>query len=175
MKVIGFAGFSGSGKTTLIEAVIPLLVARGLRVSLVKHAHHDFDVDQPGKDSYRHRAAGANEVVVTSSRRWVLMHELRGAPEPSLHDHLRRLSGCDIALVEGFKRAAISKIEVHRAAADLPLIYLTDPHVVAVATDQKLATLLPQLNLNNPADIADFIEGYGNLAAIPLSKLTKAS
>ena len=175
MKVIGFAGFSGSGKTTLIAAVIPLLVARGLRVSLIKHAHHDFEVDQPGKDSHRHRAAGASEVLVASNRRWVLMHELRGAPEPSLDDHLRRLSGCDIALVEGFKREPIAKIEVHRAKAGLPLIYPADHHVVAVATDEKLATLLPQLDINDPADIANFIQGYGNLAAMPLNKLSKAS
>ncbi|MEO5862011.1 MAG: molybdopterin-guanine dinucleotide biosynthesis protein B [Burkholderiales bacterium] len=175
MKVIGFAGFSGSGKTTLIEAVIPLLVSRGLRVSLIKHAHHDFDVDRPGKDSYRHRAAGADEVLVTSSRRWVVMHELRDAAEPSLNDHLRRLSDCDIALVEGFKRAPITKIEVHRAALNAPLIYPTDPHVVAVATDEKLSTLLPQLDINDPADIANFIQGHGDVLAIPLNKLTKAS
>jgi molybdopterin-guanine dinucleotide biosynthesis adapter protein len=174
MKVIGFAGFSGSGKTTLIEAVIPILVARGLRVSLIKHAHHDFDVDQPGKDSHRHRNAGASEVLVASSKRWVLMHELRDATEPSLSDHLMRLSDCDIALVEGFKREPIAKIEVHRAAADLPLLYLTDSNVVAIATDEKLDTALPQLDLNDPANIANFIQGYGNVIAIPLNKLTKA-
>lgn len=175
MKVIGFAGFSGSGKTTLIEAVIPLLVARGLRVSLIKHAHHQFDVDQPGKDSYRHRAAGANEVLVASSQRWALMHELRGAPEPSLDDHLRRLSDCDIALVEGFKREPIAKIEVHRARAALPLIYPADPHVVAIATDEKLDTALPQLDINDPADIAKFIQAYDNVVKLPLNKLTKVS
>ena len=175
MKVIGFAGFSGSGKTTLIEAVIPLLVARGLRVALIKHAHHDFDVDQPGKDSHRHRTAGASEVLVASSRRWVLMHELRGAPEPSLNDHLRRLTDCDIALVEGFKREPIAKIEVHRAAAGVPLIYPTDAHVIAVATDEKLETLLPQLDLNDRAGIADFIQGYGNVITMHPNKLTKAS
>ncbi len=175
MKVIGFAGFSGSGKTTLIEAVMPLLVARGLRVVLIKHAHHDFDVDQPGKDSYRHRAAGASEVLVASSKRWVLMHELRGAPEPTLSDHLRRLSDCDIALVEGFKREPVAKIEVHRACVDLPLIYPEDSYVVAVATDEKLETLLPQLDINDPVAIADFIQGYGNVINMPLNQYTKAS
>ncbi len=174
MKVIGFAGFSGSGKTTLIEAVIPLLVARGLRVSLIKHAHHDFDVDRPGKDSYRHRAAGASEVLVTSSLRWVVMHELRGAPEPMLNDHLCRLSDCDIALVEGFKRAPIAKIEVHRVALNSPLIYPADPHIIAVATDGKLNTLLPQLDINDPGDVANFIQGFCDALAIPLNKLTKA-
>jgi molybdopterin-guanine dinucleotide biosynthesis adapter protein len=175
MKVIGFAGFSGSGKTTLIEAVMPLLVARGLRVALIKHAHHDFDVDQPGKDSYRHRAAGASEVLVASSKRWVLMHELRGAPEPTLNDHLRRLSNCDIALVEGFKREPIAKIELRRSGVDSPLIYPTDPHVIAVATDEKLDTLLPLLDINDPLAIANFIHAYGNVIAMPLNQLTKAS
>lgn len=175
MKVIGFAGFSGSGKTTLIEAVIPLLVAHGARVSLIKHAHHEFDVDQPGKDSYRHRAAGAKEVLVASSQRWALMHELRGAPEPSLDDHLRRLSACDIVLVEGFKHESIAKIELHRAQAALPLIYPTDPYVVAIATDEQLDTTLPQLNINDPSDIAHFIQAYGNVVAMPLNKLTKTS
>lgn len=173
MKVIGFAGYSGSGKTTLIEAVIPLLVARGLKVSLIKHAHHDFDVDQPGKDSHRHRAAGASEVLVTSNRRWALMHELRGDSEPSLNDHLRRLSNCDIALVEGFKHEPIAKIEVHRAAAGSPLLHAADPYVVAVATDVKLDTLLPQLDLNAPLEIANFIQDLGNVIAMPFNKLTK--
>lgn len=160
MKVIGFAGYSGSGKTTLIEAVIPLLVARGLRVSLIKHAHHSFDVDQPGKDSYRHRAAGAREVLVSSQQRWVLMHELRGDAEPSLNELLARLSPCDIAIVEGFKRERIAKIEVHRAAAATELLYLNDPHIIAIATDTPLDTVLPQFSINNPAAIADFIVGF---------------
>ena len=154
---------------------MPLLVARGLRVALIKHAHHDFDVDQPGKDSYRHRAAGASEVLVASSKRWVLMHELRGAPEPTLNDHLRRLSNCDIALVEGFKREPIAKIEVHRAGVDLPLIHPEDSHVVAVATDEKLDTSLPQLDINEPSAIVDFIQGYGNVINMPFNQYTKAS
>ncbi|HSE00307.1 MAG TPA: molybdopterin-guanine dinucleotide biosynthesis protein B, partial [Burkholderiales bacterium] len=107
MKIFGFAGWSGSGKTTLIEKLIPLFVARGLRVSLIKHAHHAFDVDQPGKDSYRHRHAGCGEVLVSSSRRWALVHELRGAPEPGFAELIERLSPCDLVLIEGFKRERV--------------------------------------------------------------------
>ena len=136
MRVFGFAGWSGSGKTTLIERLIPVLVERGHRVSLVKHAHHDFDVDQRGKDSYRHREAGAAEVLVSSAKRWALMHELRDAPEMSLADALERLSPCDLALVEGFKAAAIPKLEVHRPAVGKPLLYPDDPYIVAFATDE---------------------------------------
>src|SRR5918994_6629869 len=112
MKVIGIAGYSGSGKTTLIEKVIPVLVRAGLRVSLIKHAHHEFDIDQPGKDSYRHRHAGCAEVLITSSRRWALIHELRGAPEPLLSEQVKHLSPCDLLLVEGYKREPIPKLEV---------------------------------------------------------------
>jgi molybdopterin-guanine dinucleotide biosynthesis adapter protein len=170
MNVVGFAGYSGNGKTTLIEAVIPLLVGRGLRVSLIKHAHHRFDVDQPGKDSYRHRAAGAAEVLVSSQQRWVLMHELREESEPSLDEHLKRLSPCDVVLVEGFKRAPIAKIEVHRAAAATPLLFPDDPHIIAIATDEALETRIPQLNINDAAEIADFICGIIEKVAVPLSK-----
>src|SRR5688572_32065600 len=112
MKIFGFAGYSGSGKTTLIEQLIPLFTAHGLAVSLIKHAHHTFDVDTPGKDSWRHRKAGCTEVLVTSSRRWVLMHELSGAPEPSLAELVQCMSACDLLLVEGFKREPIPKVEV---------------------------------------------------------------
>src|ERR1700752_2606631 len=112
MKIIGIAGYSGSGKTTLIEKVIPLLAREGLRVSLVKHAHHEFDVDVPGKDSYRHRHAGCTEVLVSSSKRWALMHELRGAEEPTLQDQLTHLSPCDVLIVEGYKSEPIPKVEV---------------------------------------------------------------
>lgn len=157
MKVIGFAGYSGSGKTTLIEAVIPLLVARGLRVSLIKHAHHSFDVDQPGKDSYRHRAAGASEVLVSSRQRWVLMHELRDEVEPKLDELLYRISPCDVVIVEGFKRAPIAKIEVHRAVAGARLLYPHDPHIIAIASDEQHDAALPQFSINQPAVIADFI------------------
>ena len=157
MKIIGIAGYSGSGKTTLIEKVIPVLVREGLRVSLVKHAHHEFDVDQPGKDSYRHRHAGCTEVLVSSSERWALMHELRGAAEPTLQQQLKQLSPCDLVIVEGFKAEPIPKLEVHRRDSKLPLLHPDDAHIVAVATDEPLETALPQLDVNDPAAIARFI------------------
>jgi len=161
MRVFGFAGWSGSGKTTLIEAVIPKLTARGLTVSLVKHAHHAFDIDQPGKDSYRHRAAGCTEVLISSAARWALMHELRGGPELSLFDALARLAPCDIVLVEGYKRAPIPKLEVWRAALGKPLLHPQDPHIVAVAADPVGAAggALPELPLTDAAAVATFITG----------------
>ena len=157
MKVFGFAGWSGSGKTTLIEQLIPRFVKRGLGVSLIKHAHHTFDVDQPGKDSYRHRHAGASEILVTSSRRWVLMHELRGAHEPPFEEQLKRMSPCDLLLVEGFKFAPIPKLEVWRAETGEPLLHPNDPHIVAVASDARVETKLPLLDLNDVDGIAGFI------------------
>lgn len=157
MKVFGFVGFSGAGKTTLIEQLIPRLVSQGLRVSLMKHAHHDFDIDQPGKDSWRHRQAGATEVMITSTHRWVLMHELRGEPEPDLQTQLRRFEPCDLVLVEGYKRASIPKIAIHRAAAGRAPIQMDDPDVVAVATDTALDTRLPRLDLNDYDAIVSFI------------------
>ncbi len=164
MKTFGFAGWSGSGKTTLIEKLIPRFVAHGLRVSLVKHAHHTFDVDTPGKDSYRHRHAGATEVLVTSSRRWVLMHELRGAQEPSFDEQVKRLSPCDLLLVEGFKFAPIPKLEVWRAEPGEAMLHPNDPHIVAVATDAQVETSLPRLDLNDDAGIAAFILKHLGLA-----------
>ena len=164
MKIFGFAGYSGSGKTTLIEKLIPLLTASGLRVSLIKHAHHTFDVDTPGKDSYRHRHAGCTEVLVTSSRRWVLMHELRGAAEPDLNEQLMHLSPCDLVLVEGFKHDPIPKIEVYRAHVGEPLLHPHDANIVAVASDAPLDTKLPQLDLNQPSQVAQFLLGHLNLA-----------
>jgi len=135
MRVFGFAGWSGSGKTTLIEQLIPRLVAKGLKVSLVKHAHHRFDVDQSGKDSWRHRQAGCTEVLVTSGTRWALMHELRGSREMSMTEAIDRLSPCDLALIEGYKTAAIPKLEIWRADLGKPLLCPHDHHVVALATD----------------------------------------
>ena len=129
----------------------------GLRVALIKHAHHTFDVDHPGKDSYRHRQAGAAEILVTSSRRWVLMHELRGAPEPSLDEHVKHISPCDLLLVEGFKFAPIPKLEVWRAETGEALLHPQDPHIVAVASDAKVETKLPLLDLNDVDSIAGFI------------------
>ena len=164
MKIFGFAGWSGSGKTTLIEKLIPRFAGAGLRVSLIKHAHHTFDVDQPGKDSYRHRHAGASEVLVTSSRRWVLMHELRGAHEPSFEEQIGRLSPCDLVLVEGFKHAPIPKLEVWRAGPGEALLHPNDPHIVAVASDAKVETRLPLLDLNDDAAVARFVLAYLKLA-----------
>ena len=164
MKIFGFAGWSGSGKTTLIEKLIPRFVGGGLRVSLIKHAHHTFDVDQPGKDSYRHRHAGASEVLVTSSRRWVLMHELRGAHEPLFEEQVKRFSPCDLLIVEGFKFAPIPKLEVFRSETGEALLHPNDPHIVAVASDQKVATKLPLLDLNDDGAIAAFILKHLKLA-----------
>ncbi|NMG14013.1 molybdopterin-guanine dinucleotide biosynthesis protein B [Aromatoleum bremense] len=157
MRVIGFAGWSGSGKTSLIEQVITLLEARGLAVSLVKHAHHKFDIDHEGKDSWRHRNAGCREVLISSSRRWSLMHELRGEPELPLDALLGKLAGCDLVLVEGFKRAGIPKIEVYRTAVGEPLLFPDDPNIIAIATDAAVDTTLPRLDINDPAGVADFI------------------
>ncbi|HEX6530154.1 MAG TPA: molybdopterin-guanine dinucleotide biosynthesis protein B [Burkholderiales bacterium] len=157
MKTFGFAGWSGSGKTTLIEQLIPRFTRRGLEVSLIKHAHHTFDVDHPGKDSYRHRQAGASEILVTSSRRWVLMHELRGAHEPSFEEQVKRVSPCDLLLVEGFKHAPIPKLEVWRQETGEPLLHPNDPHIVAVASDAKIETRLPLLDLNDIDGICRFI------------------
>ena len=157
MRVFGFAGWSGSGKTTLIEQLIPRFTARGFSVSLVKHAHHEFDLDQPGKDSFRHRQAGCREVLVTSAVRWALQHELRGAPELTLEAALQRLSACDLALVEGFKAAAIPKLEVYRAGMGKPLLHPGDPQIVAVATDSPLETTLPLLPLGDADMVATFI------------------
>ena len=157
MKIFGFAGWSGSGKTTLIEKLIPRFVGAGLRVSLIKHAHHNFDIDVPGKDSYRHRHAGASEILVTSSRRWVLMHELRGAQEPPFDEQVKRVSPCDLLLVEGFKFAPIPKLEVWRRETGEALLHPNDPHIVALATDAEVKTNLPRMDINDDAAIAAFI------------------
>src|SRR5439155_14255530 len=165
MRVFGFAGWSGSGKTTLVEQLIPRFRARGLVVSLVKHAHHEFDIDQPGKDSHRHRQAGCKEVLVTSAVRWALMHELRGEKELALEDALRRLSPCDLALVEGFKTAAIPKLEVYRASIGKPLLHRGDNNIVAIATDAPVETALPVFDIADISAIANFILKTGSFAA----------
>ena len=157
MKIFGFAGWSGSGKTTLIEKLIPRFVARGLKVSLIKHAHHTFEVDQPGKDSYRHRHAGCAEVLVSSSRRWALVHELRAAPEPGFAELVERLSPCDLVLIEGFKRERVPKLEVYRASVGESLLHPQDPNIVAVASDQRVETKLPQFTLDDAPAISGFI------------------
>ena len=160
MKTIGIAGYSGSGKTTLIEKVIPRLVLEGFRVSLIKHAHHEFDLDQPGKDSHRHRMAGATEVLVSSSQRWALMHELRGVTEPTLEEQLRHFAPCDVVIVEGWKHHAMPKIEGHRKLSEKPLLFPNDTSVVAVASDESLATALPQFDLDDADAVAQFIIKY---------------
>ena len=170
MRVIGLAGWSGSGKTTLITKVIPVLAGRGLKVATVKHAHHDFDIDQPGKDSWLHRAAGASEVIVASSRRFALIHELRGAPEPPLEDILAKLSPADLIIVEGFKRHAHPKLEVYRASVGKPLLYPDDDCIVAIASDAPL----PQAPL--PVLPFDDIEGIANALqaeALPREQIGK--
>ncbi len=154
MKVIGLAGWSGAGKTTLLTRAIPLLLKEGLRVSVVKHAHHAFDVDVPGKDSWRHREAGASEVLVSSSQRWALMHELRGAGEPGLPELLAKMSRVDLVVVEGFKREPHRKIEVHRAANAKPLLFPDDPGVVGIVTDRAVETTLPTAHLDDIEAVA---------------------
>jgi molybdopterin-guanine dinucleotide biosynthesis adapter protein len=164
MRIFGLAGWSGSGKTTLMTALIPELVARGLSVSTVKHAHHDFDIDRPGKDSWRHREAGACEVMVASARRWALMHELRVAAEPSLDALLAKMGPVDLVLVEGFKHHPHPKIEVSRAALGRPPLYPNDPHIVALAADERPAALpIPWLPLGDAAAVTRFIVEHQGL------------
>ena len=161
MKTFGIAGWSGSGKTTLIERLVPRLTARGLVVSLIKHAHSGFDIDRPGKDSYRHREAGCTEVLLTSDARWALMHELRGAPSPSLEQLLALMSPCDLVLVEGFKTGEhLPKLEVHRPSLGKPLLTPDHPGIVALASDVQLETALPCFELRDAASIADFIVAH---------------
>ena len=161
MKVVGFAGFSGSGKTTLVEKLIPALKLRGLRVSVVKHAHHDFDIDHPGKDSWRHRKAGAFEVVIASDRRLAIVREYEVQADTTVHQMLAELSGCDWALVEGFKHADLPKIEVWRAETGHPVQYPVDPYIVAVATDTPAGlpepTGLPLLDVDDADAVAAFL------------------
>jgi molybdopterin-guanine dinucleotide biosynthesis adapter protein len=157
MKVFGFAGYSSAGKTTLIEALIRLFVARGLRVSLIKHAHHGFDIDRPGKDSFRHRTAGAAEVMLVCEQRWAIMHELRDEPEPDLERQLAHLAPCDLVLIEGYKSNAVPKIEVHRPSNGKPCIWPENPSIVAVASDVPAEGPLPWLDLNDHAAIAAFV------------------
>jgi molybdopterin-guanine dinucleotide biosynthesis adapter protein len=159
MRVIGLAGWSGAGKTTLITRLIPLLVQRGLNVATIKHAHHDFDIDRPGKDSWRHRQAGASEVAVVSPRRWAVVHELRDEAEPPLADMLAKLSPVDLVLVEGFKRLAYPKLEVYRGSLGKPLIQPDDDCIVAIAADAPLpGASVPVVMLDDVGTIADILQ-----------------
>jgi molybdopterin-guanine dinucleotide biosynthesis protein B len=163
MKTLGIAGWSGSGKTTLIEALLPLLNTAGLKVSVIKQSHHDIEVDVAGKDSWRHRQAGAQETLLTSPHRWMLVGELRGAPEPGLDDHLARLSPCDLVLVEGYKHACLPKLEIWRAANARPWLFPADAQFIAVAADAippapAAGQAAPaHLDLNDRQAIAAFI------------------
>jgi molybdopterin-guanine dinucleotide biosynthesis protein B len=157
MKVVGIAGYSGAGKTTLLEKLIPVLVAEGVAVSVIKHAHCGFDVDQPGKDSYRQRQAGACEVLVACDERWALMHENRAAVSPPLDALIARLAPCDLVLVEGWKRDPMPKIEVHRQANAKPWLYPEDADILAVASDVSPPDNKPWLLLDDVASIRAFI------------------
>jgi molybdopterin-guanine dinucleotide biosynthesis protein MobB len=157
MRLYGVTGWKNTGKTHLMERLVAEITGRGLSVSTVKHAHHGADVDHPGRDSHRHRMAGAREVIVASPLRWALMHELRGAEEPALADLLARLSPVDLVLVEGYKREGHPKIETHRAAAGHPLIAPGDPTIRALASDSAPKTALPVFALDDTRAIADFI------------------
>jgi molybdopterin-guanine dinucleotide biosynthesis protein B len=159
MKALGIAGYSGSGKTTLIERLLPRLRTAGLSVSVIKQSHHDFAVDVPGKDSWRHRVAGANEVLLTSPHRWMLVNELRGMPEPTLQQHLQRLSPCDLVLVEGYKHAEIPKLEVWRSGNGRPWLHPDDAHFIAVAADQVPPGKIKHLHLDDIEAITAFILG----------------
>jgi molybdopterin-guanine dinucleotide biosynthesis protein B len=158
MKVIGLAGWSGAGKTTLLARIIPYFLERGLRVSVIKHAHHSFDVDVPGKDSWVHRQSGAAEVLVSSGKRWALMHELRGATEPRLPELLKKMSRVDLVVVEGFKSEPHRKIEVHRAANGKPLLFPDDPGIAGIATDAAVETALPVAHLDDIPAIAAMMQ-----------------
>jgi molybdopterin-guanine dinucleotide biosynthesis adapter protein len=160
MKVIGIAGWSGAGKTTLISRVIPYLRQQGLRVSVIKHAHHDFDVDVPGKDSWVHRQSGAEEVLVSSANRWALMHELRDVAEPELPELLKRMSPVDLVVIEGFKSEPIRKIEVHRKANGKPLLFPDDPAIAGIATDTAVETTLPVADLDDIPAVAAMMQKY---------------
>jgi molybdopterin-guanine dinucleotide biosynthesis protein B len=159
VRLIGLAGWSGSGKTTLLEKLLPVLIARGRTVSTVKHAHHSFNVDQPGKDSHRHRLAGAHEVLISSAKRWALIHELRVEPEPALSDLLPHLYPVDLVIVEGFKAENHPKLEIHRGAVGKPLLYPDDPNIVAIASDARPRNVtLPFADLDDIDAVARLVD-----------------
>ena len=164
MKVFGLVGWSGSGKTTLMVQLLPELIGRGLTVSTVKHTHHNFDIDKKGKDSYQHRVAGAAEVLLASSRRWALLHEVRDAPEPDMDTLIAHMTPVDLVLVEGFKKHPHAKLEVFRPSVGQAPLWPDDPTVAAVATDEAMTDVrVPVLDLNNVAAVADFIVEHCDL------------
>jgi len=165
LKIFGLAGWSGSGKTTLMVGLLPALVRHGLSVSTMKHAHHEFDIDKPGKDSYEHRRAGATEVMISSSRRFALMHELRGAPEPSVEELVTQMKPVDLLVIEGFKEHAHDKLEVFRPSVGKAMLCLEDKRIVAIATDVPVANLpVQRLDLNDVEGIALFILAHCGFA-----------
>jgi molybdopterin-guanine dinucleotide biosynthesis protein B len=174
MKVIGIAGWSGAGKTTLLTGVIPRLVARGLRVSTIKHAHHGFDIDQPGKDSHTHREAGATEVLVSSANRWALMHELRDSDEWTLDALLEKLSQVDLVLVEGFKTQAHPKLEVYRAAVGKALLHPEDENIVAIASDGPVTASVPVVALDDIEAVADILVAKAALLDSVIARVRSA-
>ena len=168
MRIIGLAGWSGSGKTTLVTKLLPCLIARGLRVSTLKHAHHGFDLDKPGKDSFMHRAAGATEVIISSARRWAILHELRDEGEWDLRNLVAKMSPVDLVLVEGYKRDAFPKLEIHRAENGKPLIHPDDPYIVAIASDVALPQAkVAVIDLDDIEAIADVLLA----AAVPIGEI----
>ncbi len=176
MRVIGLAGWSGAGKTTLIARLLPEIIQRGYTVSTIKHAHHRFDVDYPGKDSYVHRTAGAREVLVASGERFALMHELRGAPEPDLRHLLGLLSPVDLVVIEGYKPEPLAKIEVHRADNGKNFIYPDDPTIVAVATDCREQVLsLPTYDLSDAEGVADCVLAHAMPLTVLIERLAGAT
>lgn len=176
-SVLGVAGWSGSGKTTLLTRLIPLLRSCGLNIATLKHAHHSFDVDQPGKDSYEHRKAGAGEVIISSSRRWVQMHEIGdGDREATLPELLSRFSPCDLVLIEGFKRERFPKIEVYRAALGKAPLYVEDELIVAIASDPLLpGTALPCVDLNDIPAVADLVVSKAQPIASVMERLVASA
>jgi molybdopterin-guanine dinucleotide biosynthesis adapter protein len=173
MRVIGLAGWSGAGKTTLITQLIPELIRRGFSVSTIKHAHHGFDIDRPGKDSYAHRAAGAHEVLVGSANRIALMRELRGAPEPSLAELLAMLAPVDVVLIEGFKRDPAPKIEVYREANGKPPLHPDDPNIIAFVGDGASSAGLPHAESGDIAAIADLVLRHSEPLETLLERLAR--
>jgi molybdopterin-guanine dinucleotide biosynthesis protein B len=166
MQVFGLAGWSGSGKTTMMERLLPAISARGISVSTIKHAHHAFDIDKPGKDSFRHREAGAREVMISSTNRWVLMHENRGDAEPTPDELLARMSPVDLVLIEGFKSWPHFKLEIHRRGVGDGVLCHQDPTIVAVASDHPIANLhIPVIDLADTETIVDFVLDYVGLTA----------